>query len=59
MERLGMRREGHSYQSMLLHGVWQDVYHYALLQEEWLVLQESAHESSKKNYSPVIRVVAT
>lgn len=39
MERLGMRREGHSRQSMLLRGVWQDEYHYALLREEWLALQ--------------------
>lgn len=39
MERLGMRREGHSRQSMLLRHVWQDVYHYALLREEWLAMQ--------------------
>lgn len=39
MERLGMRREGHSLQSMLLRGVWQDIYHYALLREEWLAMQ--------------------
>jgi RimJ/RimL family protein N-acetyltransferase len=38
MERLGMRREGHSRQSMLLRGVWQDAYHYALLREEWLAM---------------------
>jgi len=36
MERLGMRREGHTRQSMLLRGEWQDEYHYALLRDEWL-----------------------
>lgn len=36
MERLGMRREGHSLQSRLLRGEWQDNYHYALLRDEWL-----------------------
>ena len=40
MERLGMRREVHSRQSMLLRGVWQDEYHYALLCYEWLAAQE-------------------
>jgi len=39
MERLGMRREGHTRQSMLLRGEWQDEYHYALLQGEWLAQQ--------------------
>ncbi len=35
MERLGMRREGHTRQSMYLRGEWADEYLYALLQSEW------------------------
>lgn len=35
MERLGMRREGHTKQSMYLRGEWADEFHYALLQSEW------------------------
>ena len=36
MERLGMRREGHSLQSRQLRGEWRDGYSYALLRDEWL-----------------------
>jgi RimJ/RimL family protein N-acetyltransferase len=39
MERLGMRREGHTKQSMLLRGEWVDEYHYAILQSEWRLRQ--------------------
>jgi len=42
-----MRREGHSRQSMLLRGVWQDEYQYAILREEWLALQESTDATEK------------
>jgi RimJ/RimL family protein N-acetyltransferase len=36
MERLGMRREGHLWQSQFTKGVWHDEYLYALLYDEWL-----------------------
>jgi len=39
MERIGMRREGHSLRSMLLRGEWVNVYHYALLREEWIAMR--------------------
>lgn len=44
MERLGMRREGHSLQSLLLHDKWYDEYHYALLRDEWLTCKEKERD---------------
>ncbi|MBU9683545.1 GNAT family N-acetyltransferase [Burkholderia gladioli] len=35
MERLGMRREGTTRESMLVHGVWHDEHRYAMLSREW------------------------
>ncbi|MBX3013534.1 MAG: GNAT family N-acetyltransferase [Caldilineaceae bacterium] len=35
LERLGMRREGHTLQSFWNKGSWTDEYQYALLREEW------------------------
>ncbi|CAG9185052.1 hypothetical protein LMG32289_05839 [Cupriavidus pampae] len=35
MERLGMRREGTTRESMLVHGVWHDEHRYAMLSTEW------------------------
>lgn len=35
MERLGMRREGTTRESMLVHGVWHDEHRYAMLNSEW------------------------
>lgn len=36
LERLGMRREGHTLQSYWNKGSWTDEYQYALLRDEWL-----------------------
>ena len=36
MERLGMRREAHSRQSVWFKGRWADEYFYAITREEWL-----------------------
>lgn len=35
VERLGMRREGHSRASVWFKGAWADDYHYAILRDEW------------------------
>jgi RimJ/RimL family protein N-acetyltransferase len=42
MERLGMRREGHSLQSTFLQGAWRDDYSYALLREEWIAQENKS-----------------
>jgi len=36
LERLGMRREGHTLQSFWNKGSWTDEYQYAILRDEWL-----------------------
>lgn len=36
LERLGMRREGHTLQSYWNKGSWTDEYQYAMLRDEWL-----------------------
>lgn len=35
LERLGMRREGTTRESVLVHGVWHDEHRYAMLSSEW------------------------
>ena len=36
MEKLGLRREGHSRKDVWQKGEWRDSYRYAVLDEEWL-----------------------
>lgn len=36
LEKLGMRREGHMREGLLIRGEWYDAYQYAILEREWL-----------------------
>lgn len=38
MERVGMRREAHFREHVLVRGVWDDELIYALLEDEWAAL---------------------
>lgn len=39
MERLGMRREAHFREHALFKGRWDEEFHYALLQREWIAMR--------------------
>lgn len=39
MERLGMRREAHFREHALFKGGWDEEFHYALLQREWIAMR--------------------
>ncbi|MCL2199539.1 MAG: GNAT family N-acetyltransferase [Defluviitaleaceae bacterium] len=40
MEKIGMRREAHFIQEKLYGDVWCDRYQYAILRDEWLIIQQ-------------------
>lgn len=42
MERLGMRREAHFREHALFKGRWDEEFHYALLQREWMARKNEA-----------------
>ena len=46
-ERLGMRLEGHSRQSLWFKGRWADEFFYAILRDEWLARDEAKQKSLK------------
>ncbi len=39
MERLGMRREAHFREHAIFKGRWDEEFHYALLQREWIAMR--------------------
>lgn len=41
LERLGMRREAHSLQSLWFKGRWADEFFYAMLRQEWNQLRQA------------------
>jgi RimJ/RimL family protein N-acetyltransferase len=41
LEKVGMRREGHMREGLLIRGAWHDAYLYAILEREWLAAQAS------------------
>lgn len=45
LERLGMRREGHTLQSYWNKGSWTDEYQYAILRDEWRQRARPTHQS--------------
>jgi hypothetical protein len=52
MEKLGMRREGHFRESVLLaNGKWHDEYYYAITDKEWFEKQPY-HEPRTKPQRP-------
>lgn len=45
LERLGMRREGHTLQSFWNKGSWTDEYQYAILRDEWVNCAKSSTQA--------------